>query len=868
MIQRAIEELKEGGGLSERAISEFIVREYENLPLGHEDILRHHLGKLCQRGQLVCTVDRRYILWVDGGAAKKKGAVLVGWRSRKKRRGRRKEVSKSCGGEENQSMEREIGGKTEAQGMRINGIDEERKGEEEREEVLGMLDQRIEEEVSRPSGVEDRGGEIGEENQPMEREIEGGTEAQEMRIDGIDEEKENKTDEGQEEVLGKLAQGIEEKNEAVEEQSEAERQDMEVTEIISGKLNDGGGSNGEEMVHAFIKASENNEYIQAGEQQDERIKEQQLGISSEQNDPQPEQTEVIESRFHSEEVQKQQQPDKAESNNKTISTSPLNEVNVDAGAPQTDVIEEEQLEESSLQNEILPQQAELIEKQIQLEEVQKQHQQESCGQQDETKVKHDTISASTPTATTSLGGPSSDGQKVNLEKQSDIPAMQLFPKLKSTRKKKLFLRQKQKPDHCLIQQRKLRSYTRSHIPESDTSSTISELPPLSQQQDELQQQAQHEGQEKQHQRRPPKQKRDEKTNMKTDFNPHEERPLKRHRVQGRPPIPTPNGDKEASDVKVHNEQQQHKTQLQQRVLRSHTKAPSVSESAKPTMPKSSMPSKNQEMQKQQARRHGRPPRPKIDADTNAGSALSLASQEHKEEELPPKHHDQGSPPKPKTDTGPNAGSAVASASQHHEEDNQPPKQRGRGRSPVLKTATDLNAGSALSSALQDPKEHDEQPPKPRGPGRSHKRKADMEFNAESAVSSTSQHHDEEHEQSHKHRGRGRRPKPKTATDLNAGLALPLASRHHEEEHPPKPRLGRPPNPKPSKYMLRKHGKLHFPSRGRGRPRKEKQDAMILKSRSKSILRGQEGLLKQREDPRRVAIRWSSPGKMVEEGLGN
>lgn len=558
-----------------------------------------------------------------------------------------------------------------------------------------------------------------------------------------------------------------------------------IMQIISGKLNDGGGSNGEEMVHALIKASENNEYIQAGEQQHERIKEQQLGISSEQNDPQPEQTEVIESRFQSEEVQKQQQPDKAESNNKTISISPLNELNVDAGAPQTDVIEEEELEESSLQKKILPQQAELIEKQIQLEEVQEQRQQESCGQQDETKVKHDTISASTPTATTSLGGPSSDGLKVNLEKQSYIPAMQLFPKLKSTRKKKLFLRQKQKPDQCLIQQRKLRSYSWSHIPESDTCSTISELPPLSQQQDELQQQAQPEGQEKQHQRRPPKQKRDEKTNMNTDFNPHEERPLKRHRIQGRPPIPTPNGDKEASDVKVHNEQQQHKTQLQQRVLRSHTKAPSVSESAKSTMPNSSMPSKNQEMQTQQARRQGRPPRP-------------------------------------------NAGSAVASASQHHEEDNQPPKQRGRGRSPVLKTATDLNAGSALSSALQDPKEYDEQPPKPRGPGRRHKRKADMEFNAESAVSSASQHHDEEHEQPHKHRGRGRHIKPKTATDLNAGLALTLASRHHEEEHPPKPRLGRPPNPKPSKYMLKKYGKLHFPSRGRGRPRKEKQDERALK----------------------------------------
>ncbi|CAL8995119.1 unnamed protein product [Prunus brigantina] len=67
MIQRAIEELDEEGGLSEVAISEFIKREYEDLPVAHEGFLRHHLRKLCESGVVVNLEGGRYNLVVGEG---------------------------------------------------------------------------------------------------------------------------------------------------------------------------------------------------------------------------------------------------------------------------------------------------------------------------------------------------------------------------------------------------------------------------------------------------------------------------------------------------------------------------------------------------------------------------------------------------------------------------------------------------------------------------------------------------------------------------------------------------------------------------------------------------------------------------------
>nr|KYP59870.1 Histone H1 [Cajanus cajan] len=65
MIKRAIMELKEESGSTEEAISEFIRREYEDLPLAHGTVLNVHLRKLCLDGILVCKETGRYVLLVD-----------------------------------------------------------------------------------------------------------------------------------------------------------------------------------------------------------------------------------------------------------------------------------------------------------------------------------------------------------------------------------------------------------------------------------------------------------------------------------------------------------------------------------------------------------------------------------------------------------------------------------------------------------------------------------------------------------------------------------------------------------------------------------------------------------------------------------
>ncbi|OIT21356.1 PREDICTED: uncharacterized protein DDB_G0286299-like [Nicotiana attenuata] len=58
MIQRALQELNEEGGSSEDSISKFIKKEYDNLPMAHMFLLKHHLQKLSENGK---------ILMIDGG---------------------------------------------------------------------------------------------------------------------------------------------------------------------------------------------------------------------------------------------------------------------------------------------------------------------------------------------------------------------------------------------------------------------------------------------------------------------------------------------------------------------------------------------------------------------------------------------------------------------------------------------------------------------------------------------------------------------------------------------------------------------------------------------------------------------------------
>ncbi|KAL8142055.1 hypothetical protein V2J09_015087 [Rumex salicifolius] len=62
MIYKAITNLDEEGGSSEESISEYIKAEYKDLPFAHKSFLSLHLSKLCDKGFVVFTTFKRYII--------------------------------------------------------------------------------------------------------------------------------------------------------------------------------------------------------------------------------------------------------------------------------------------------------------------------------------------------------------------------------------------------------------------------------------------------------------------------------------------------------------------------------------------------------------------------------------------------------------------------------------------------------------------------------------------------------------------------------------------------------------------------------------------------------------------------------------
>nr|KYP67762.1 Histone H1 [Cajanus cajan] len=62
MIRAAILGLNQPGGSTRDAISEFVKRQYEDLPLAHGSILGLHLGRLCDEGELARAEGGRYVL--------------------------------------------------------------------------------------------------------------------------------------------------------------------------------------------------------------------------------------------------------------------------------------------------------------------------------------------------------------------------------------------------------------------------------------------------------------------------------------------------------------------------------------------------------------------------------------------------------------------------------------------------------------------------------------------------------------------------------------------------------------------------------------------------------------------------------------
>ncbi|KAK3019892.1 hypothetical protein RJ639_002941 [Escallonia herrerae] len=62
MIQRAIAELNEEGGSSEDSILDYIGKKYADLPWAHLTMLKHHLAKLCDSGEIFLTPKQGYLV--------------------------------------------------------------------------------------------------------------------------------------------------------------------------------------------------------------------------------------------------------------------------------------------------------------------------------------------------------------------------------------------------------------------------------------------------------------------------------------------------------------------------------------------------------------------------------------------------------------------------------------------------------------------------------------------------------------------------------------------------------------------------------------------------------------------------------------
>ncbi|XP_021738342.1 uncharacterized protein LOC110704834 [Chenopodium quinoa] len=60
MIETAVKELDEEYGSNEDSISKFIKENYDGLPWAHSVYLSHHLSRMCENGEIVCTSDNRY----------------------------------------------------------------------------------------------------------------------------------------------------------------------------------------------------------------------------------------------------------------------------------------------------------------------------------------------------------------------------------------------------------------------------------------------------------------------------------------------------------------------------------------------------------------------------------------------------------------------------------------------------------------------------------------------------------------------------------------------------------------------------------------------------------------------------------------
>ncbi|XLR23174.1 hypothetical protein S83_051074, partial [Arachis hypogaea] len=100
MIHRAISELNENKGSTEEEISNFIVKEYEDLPWAHKKILGIQLEKLCQDEEIVCNEGGRYVLQADGDGIDGDRKGRQECKSKRKKRGKKTSQHSMDGGGE------------------------------------------------------------------------------------------------------------------------------------------------------------------------------------------------------------------------------------------------------------------------------------------------------------------------------------------------------------------------------------------------------------------------------------------------------------------------------------------------------------------------------------------------------------------------------------------------------------------------------------------------------------------------------------------------------------------------------------------------------------------------------------------------
>ncbi|KAG6399021.1 hypothetical protein SASPL_140495 [Salvia splendens] len=82
MIENALGVLNEKGGSSQKSISQYLEKNYDNLPWAHAGLLKHHLQRACQEGQVIRSRRNKYRLArdVDSGTKVSKKPRQTNWK--------------------------------------------------------------------------------------------------------------------------------------------------------------------------------------------------------------------------------------------------------------------------------------------------------------------------------------------------------------------------------------------------------------------------------------------------------------------------------------------------------------------------------------------------------------------------------------------------------------------------------------------------------------------------------------------------------------------------------------------------------------------------------------------------------------------